>query len=210
MNIDLKLTVPFVASTQYSNIVLKTSVLLEPFYTTEEDVLNQLLEVDTNNKIKNLRKIIFDKSVIVLGQTSKLESFNLLDKFAMFNLRRQYTTCLVVYEVTKLLKADSYSSNARSKKLGDFEVKTDTTANTDILKRILDDTQECISHYEQLIKDFESERVVPRSFVKGDSNPLNTNSAGRMWWLSDMSPYSDKAFANTKYFVGANKYKDGR
>lgn len=204
MNINLKLDIPLF---NYPTLKVKTNLLLYPYFCTEDDVLNPF--EDFNEDKNFIRKIIFDNSIRVMNKTKLIEKLGIVDEITLFSLRREYTICLSSHDVVKKLKADFVATLSRAKSLGDFSVRTTKKTDTIVLERILRDSRACILEYEDLIQEIESSRVVPRTFIKGISNPGSIESSGRLWWLSEMHPNIKDAYASSKYIYNNKKYKAG-
>jgi hypothetical protein len=205
MNLELTLDIPLTSTTS-SRVV--TQVLLEPYYCTEDDILNPFEEFDSNNSVY-VRSIIFNASLRVYNETIKIARIGILSPEDLLFLQRDYTICIATADFTKKLKVDYLGTISRMKKLGDFQVQTSNKTDGTIINKLLKDTEDCIKECKQLIKDIESERVLPQIFAKGSNNPMNTQVLGRIWWLSHFNPHITDAYASTKILSNNNRYKVG-
>lgn len=205
MNTELDLNVFLTDGTKFK---VKGQVNLEPFYCIEEDVINPFDEF-TETKSVFVRQIIHNCSITVLNKTRRLEQAKILSEEELFAIRRDYTICLATCDLTKKLRVDAPGMVSRSKALGDFSVSVNRTTSQTSLAKIYMDTQNCIKEAEQLIKDLESEKLVPALFVKGIKNPYNQQAIGRLWWLSEMHPKLVDGYASQRIRIGNFSYKAG-
>ena len=201
MNIDLKLEIPVGTSV----VKVKLTPLLYPFYCTEYDVIDNSEDLSVN--INSIRKIIHNNSITVLNETKKLEELKILSEEDLFILRRDYTRCLSLYDYIKSSTANYVVSSSRSKNLGNFSVSTSQKMSTDSLKLSLEDNQNCIKKFKELIYELtDSLLPVAATFEKGSKN-LTSHTSNRLWAESDMFPLLNDAYASTKYTFLSKRYK---
>lgn len=207
MNLELNITIPLV-NASVPELKAKATILLYPFFATEDDIVNNFEEIFKNISLPEVRKTLFNNSLKVYNKTLLISKLNILEEEVLYGLQREYTICLTNLELTSKLKVDMVGSTSRAKKLGDFQVSVGNVNNPAVLLKIMDDMRECISAYEDIIKNIENERVLPVAFSKASKN-INTTYSNRLWWTSDFQPRLKDAFASNKLQYLDKKYKMG-
>lgn len=212
MNINLKLSLPLIDSDgNEKNIKIDSDLFLFPFYAVESDITSSFPSVREED-IKFIRQSIHNASMQVDRNTSLIEAKQLLSTKELFSLKRDYVICLVINETAKRLNSDQVKKVSKSKSLGDFSVSTSSDAGDNlILKKVFEDSNNCIEELNKLISDAEQDLILPVDFIKGRSNARNFQSSGRLWWLRDDGVIFRviDGYASTKYWFNGNRYKTG-
>ena len=199
MNIELKLKFNTnSASTVQAEFKVSASLMLYPLYATEEDVLNPFDPIPETER-EWVRRLIFNSSLTVYRETRLLESLKIISEDELNLMRRDYTICLTTLDLSKKFHIDYTSAVSISKKLGDFSAARSTQNSAAFLLKSIENASSCIREMRSLIKELESEKIRPKAFTKGAGNPLNTKASARLWWTSDMFPFSSDAYASWKH-----------
>lgn len=213
MNINLKLNIPLVHEETGDTLKakVKSDVLLNPFYATEEDILPKFNDL-TEEDIYYLRKQIFNASLTVNRLTEKIEMLRVLSPTQLFAMRRDYVICLATLDLAKRVSSFLKKAQSQSKTLGDFSVSRSETSDNTSITTIINTSLECIKEMNNLIMVTEQERVLPREFIKGRYNTSNIQANDRLWWLKDFDvgyTRSPDGFASVKVNYKGNNYKAG-
>lgn len=209
MNINLKLGIPIINESGDSSYVkVESSLMLSPFYATEEDIVPTFPNIKEED-LPHLRKLLFNASITVDRLTNKISTLKLLSDFQLFSLKRDYVICLTTNEFAKRSNVDAVKAKSQSKSLGDFSVSVSQTSDLTVISKIFSDSKDCIESIEALIQETEDAHVLPSEFVKGRYNPNNKHNYGRLWWLTDLDSGTrvTDGYASHKYLYNGNLYK---
>lgn len=209
MNINLKLALPIVNSEGQTSVVkVDSSLMLTPYYATEEDIVPTFPNIKEED-LTHLRRLLFNASISVDRLTDKIQFLKLLTDFQLFSLKRDYVICSVTNEFAKRMNADAVKAKSQSKSLGDFSVSVSQTSDTTVISKIFSDSKECLENLENLIRETEETQILPSEFVKGRYNPNNKHTYGRLWWLTDLDNGErvTDGYASKKYLYNGNLYK---
>ena len=207
MNVNLKLKLPIInnSTQEERSLVVESSLLLNPLYALEEDILGPFDEVKEED-LPWIRKVLFNSSLTVYRLTKKLEELKLIKSDDLILLRRDFTICLASNEIAKQMNKNNIASMSRAKSLGDFSVSTTNKNDPTFLLKIASDTALCIEEMKKLINDILQSNILPSVFVKGSMNP-STRESGRLWWLSELPIKIYDGYASQKYLFNGNLYK---
>jgi len=167
--------------------IIVENIFLNPFYATEKDILNNIIEKPNKQQIDQVKEIIFNNSILADEQIS----YDLLHKLGfknkeIFILKRRFVICASVLDFTKSLYSDYLTSVNKSKSLADMQVSLNIKNDPSIIKTIIDDAREC---KEDLLDSVNNSTGINFSyFVKGAKNRCSHNY-GRTW----LSKYLDNS-----------------
>jgi hypothetical protein len=198
------------SNTEGDPIVLEGAIvenmLLNPFYATEKDVLNNIIEDPSNKQIIQVKEIIFNNSILADEQISSgmLKPLGLTDQ-EIFMLKRRFVICSSTWEFVKSVYSTYLSSIKKSKSLADMQVSLDIQNDPSIIKSIIEDAKKCKNDILSMINT--SSGTGFQSFVKGSKNPCNKRY-GRGWLPSSLDKGHYAAYKT--YLKGcSNTFKTG-
>ena len=108
MNVNLKLKLPIInnSTQEERSLVIESSLLLNPLYALEEDILGPFDEVKEED-LPWIRKVLFNSSLTVYRLTKKLEELKLIKSDDLILLRRDFTICLASNEIAKQMNKNN-------------------------------------------------------------------------------------------------------
>ena len=210
-NISIKVTLTGVLDLQGNDITppgsLMLSMLLDPFYATEMDVLPVIMDNPSNEHMETVRRMIFNASIEAdtLFQAIGVE----MSPRDLFLLKRKFVICKALYGFAQFFFKCLLASVNKSKTLGDFQVSLNIKRDPSFLKSIADDAKACFQQLEPLVSGPPSSGAgLIASFTKGACNPCNRATAKMDWYPSNKG-YPKVSIAADKFDGVCRRYKIG-
>lgn len=188
------------------------SVLLDPMYATENDVLAAIMDETSPHYIEMARNIIFNASISARDKLSDKDFLRWeFTPEEVFRIRRQYTICLSIYNFAKRFHRDYAGGISKSKSIGDISVSLDIKADPVFLIAMIKDAKECADKIvEEIASDGGESGVGMATFVKGRLNIASQiKSSWRLWYPATGGNNPKTSIAANKAWVFNKKYKIG-
>ena len=187
-------------NTQANVSSVECDILLNPIYSTEQDVLGMIfLDGEGTQYYAQARSLIFNASIDIDNLLNLYSmTLNLTDK-QIFIIKRDYVNCYATYQLANLINLDATKSKSKSKFLGDVKVSFNYEQNPAYLDSLIADAKMCYDSIKQMLLDWNASTDAISTFVKGSEN-INNNASSREWWR--WLPTQQVPFAAVKHQLG--------
>lgn len=175
------------------------SILLNPFYCIESEILSEYLD-KYGTFIEKAREVIHAGSIKIDSLIKQYLTNRgiYLPEEDLFVIRHDYVQCYGMYYFGKHFNSNMSKITSKSKELGDFKVSNSLTSDPTFIYKIVGDAQECMHAIEQMLKEWGSSTSIMNTFVKGELNCNNYN-AHRLWYYEEPSPQVSTASRKQKF-----------
>ena len=125
-------------NTQANVSSVECDILLNPIYSTEQDVLGMIfLDGEGTQYYAQARSLIFSASIDIDNLLNLYSmTLNLTDK-QIFIIKRDYVNCYATYQLANLINLDATKSKSKSKFLGDVKVSFNYEQNPAYLDSLI-------------------------------------------------------------------------
>lgn len=189
-------------------LTFTVNTLLDPFYISESALLSLFLdEEDYQTYSPKAREIIFNASLKTDAfMYGKLQSF---PKEHVLTLKRELALCLSMNSFGRHFMKSFSESIQRTKSYAEFTVSTSIKNNPNLLKGMVESSDQCLEEIKQEIKSLDMvANGLGLTNMKGINN-LGNPFTWRVWAHNNLPYKSQEIFASDKIWYNGNIYKDG-